>query len=37
MMELPIPAEWPKLAAGVNGAVTPRPLKAAAKARKGRG
>jgi hypothetical protein len=35
--QLPVPAERPKLAAGVNGTATPRPPKPAAKVRKGRG
>jgi polyphosphate kinase len=35
--QTPTPAERPKLAAGVNGAVTPRTPKVAAKPRKGRG
>jgi polyphosphate kinase len=32
--QLPVPAERPKLAAGVNGVVTPRPPKPAAKSKK---
>jgi hypothetical protein len=34
MIELPTPVERPKLAAGVNGTVTPRPVKTAAKSKK---